>query len=101
MFCSASTLLSDLGATSLIKLNRERAVQETLQRFAGWATSIPLGGSNVVDKADERESVRRGVAGLPFEERRVVIDEPLHGAHVASELSWVFAGDQADGGFLR
>ena len=30
-----------MASTSLIKLNREQAIDKTLQRFSGWATSIP------------------------------------------------------------
>lgn len=64
-----------LASASLIKLNREQSVQRTLQRFAGWATSIPIGGTEVAQRAEVKESVRRGIAALPFEERRVVIDQ--------------------------
>jgi hypothetical protein len=64
-----------LASSSLIKLNRKASIERTLQRFAGWSTSIPAGGSNVVDRKEVRENVRRSIAGLPFEERRVIIDQ--------------------------
>jgi hypothetical protein len=64
-----------LASASLIKLNREASVQRTLQRFAGWATSIPIGGTDVAQRQEVKETVRRGIAALPFEERRVVIDQ--------------------------
>jgi hypothetical protein len=64
-----------MASASLIKLNRAQSVERTLQRFAGWATSIPIGGSKAVDKAETAESVRKGLAALPFEERRVIIDQ--------------------------
>lgn len=79
-----------LASTSLIKLNREASVQRAVQRLAGWATSIPVGGSDVVDKADTKESVRRSIAGLPFEERRVVIDQ---GLKLASSINTIVAVD--------
>jgi len=64
-----------MAAANLIKLNRTTAINDTLQRFQGWATSIPLGGSMATDKSDARENVRKALKQLPFEERRVVIDQ--------------------------
>lgn len=64
-----------LASASLIKLNREASVQNTLQRFAGWATSIPIGGTEMAQRREVSTQVRRSIAGLPFEERRVVIDQ--------------------------
>ena len=40
------------AGADLIKLNRDQSIDKTLQRFAGWATSIPAGGSNVVDRRE-------------------------------------------------
>jgi hypothetical protein len=64
-----------LANANLIKLNRSRAIEETKQRFSGWATSIPIGGSNAVDRKEAKDSVRRGMAGLPFIERRCLTDQ--------------------------
>jgi len=64
-----------LAAADLIKLNREQAVAKTLQRFQGWATSIPGGGSDTTDKREIAKEVRKALARLPFEERRVMIDQ--------------------------
>lgn len=64
-----------LASASLIKLNREGSVQRTLQRFSGWATSIPIGGTEVSERKEVSRNVRRGISGLPFEERRVVVDQ--------------------------
>ena len=64
-----------LASADLIKLNREASIQRSLQRFSGWATSIPAGGSETVEKIKQKELIRRSVAGLPFEERRVIIDQ--------------------------
>lgn len=64
-----------LSSAQLIKLNREASIQRTLQRFAGWATSIPAGGTEVAERQEAKANVRRAIAGLPFEERRVVIDQ--------------------------
>lgn len=64
-----------LASANLIRLNREASIQRTLQRFSGWATSIPIGGTDVQQRKKVKETIRRGIAALPFEERRVVIDQ--------------------------
>lgn len=88
-----------LASANLIKLNQEKSIQQTVQRFAGWASSIPKGGSKAVDKPEERDNIRRGLASLPFEERRVLIDQ---GHKFTSALSEVIALDGgALGGFWR
>ena len=62
------------ASASLIKLDRERVIQQTLQRFSGWATSIPEGGSSQSNK-EERGKIIEGMGGLKFKERRVLIDQ--------------------------
>lgn len=62
-------------SANLIKLNRDEAISTTLRRFQGWATSIPAGGSSVVDVKGEKENVRKALTNLSFVERRVVIDQ--------------------------
>src|SRR6185437_5793301 len=64
-----------LASASLIKLNRDEMVEKTLRRFAGWATSIPAGGSEVVERREVKSDVRKALANLPFVERRVMIDQ--------------------------
>ena len=64
-----------VAAAGLIVLHRERAIQETLQRFAGWSTSIPRGGSKQVDKRETKARIRKSIANEPFEERRLLIDQ--------------------------
>lgn len=83
-----------LASANLIVLNQEKAIQQTVQRFAGWASSIPKGGSKSVDKSKEKDNLRKGLASLPFEERRVLIDQ---GHKFTSALSEVVA---VDGGAL-
>lgn len=79
-----------LASAQLIKLNREASIRRTLQRFAGWATSIPAGGTEVAKRGKVSQEVRRGIAGLPFEERRVVIDQ---GHKLAAALNDIIATD--------
>lgn len=64
-----------LASADLIKLNREQSIAKTLQRFSGWASSVPKGGSDQVNKKDEKEKIRKGMSALPFEERRVLVDQ--------------------------
>lgn len=63
------------ASANLIKLNRQASIQRTLQRFAGWATSVPRGGTEAQTRKSAKEEIKRGIGALPFEERRVVIDQ--------------------------
>ena len=64
-----------LANAALIKLNRTKATEQTLQRFSGWATSIPAGGSGGVDTRAVKADLRKSLAQLPFVERRLAIDQ--------------------------
>jgi hypothetical protein len=64
-----------LASADLIRLNREVSIERTLQRFAGWSTSIPAGGAPVSQGKEAKKTVLKGISSLPFEERRVVIDQ--------------------------
>lgn len=78
-----------LASTDLIRLNRRTSRIRALQRFAGWATSIPAGGNDTPSK-DAEKAVRKSISGLPFEERRVVIDQ---GHKLAATLDNIVAKD--------
>lgn len=77
-----------LASASLIKLNRQRVVEETLQRFAGWATSVPPGGTPPGQRREAATEIRKAVVGLPYHERRVAIDQ---GHRFAASLSAILA----------
>ena len=79
-----------LAAADLIKLNREEAIQKTLRRFSGWATSIPAGGSETVERTEEKQHIRKALSSLPFAERRVIIDQ---GHKLAASINDVIAKD--------
>ena len=64
-----------VASAQLIKLNRDQAIETTLRRFSGWATSIPIGGSKAVEKQKEAKVIRKSLAQLSFIERRVAIDQ--------------------------
>ncbi len=84
-----------LTAADLIVLNRKKTIEDTLQRFSGWATSIPPGGTKAPGvKREAKDAVRKSVASLSFRERRVVIDQS---SKMASNLSEILA---VDGGAL-
>ena len=64
-----------LASAQLVKLNREEAIEKTLRRFSGWATSIPDQGSKVVDKVDVKENIAKPIQQVKYEARRVSIDQ--------------------------
>lgn len=64
-----------VASASLISLDREEAISNTLRRFAGWATSIPPGGSEVVARNPAKSAIRKELARTPFEVRRCVTDQ--------------------------
>ena len=77
-----------LAAAALIKVNRAEAVETTLRRFGGWATSSPPGGSDAVDRRAVKTEIKKPLASLPFRERRVAIDQ---GHKFVSNLSDIIA----------
>lgn len=79
-----------LASANLIRLNRAESIDRTLRRFQGWATSIPAGGGHDPDKREAKADVKKGLSQLPFEERRVLIDQ---GHKLTSSLSQILATD--------
>ena len=79
-----------MASANLIRLNRAQAIDKTLQRFQGWATSIPKGGTDNAKKRETKENVRKSLASLPFEERRVLIDQ---GHKLTAAISEIVASD--------
>ena len=77
-----------LAATSLIKLNREQAVEKMLQRAAGWMTSIPEQGSKVVERIDVKEHIAKPIQQVKYEARRCQIDQ---GAKLVAAINEVVA----------
>lgn len=62
-------------ARHLIKLNREESMANVERRFAGWASSVPPGGTDTADKVAVKTAIRKSLTSLPFEDRRVLIDQ--------------------------
>ena len=78
------------ASRDLIVLNRRAAMEKTERRFRGWASSVPPGGSKAVDRREETDKVRKALRSLPYEERRVAIDQ---GYKFLSSLSATLAND--------
>ena len=80
-----------MASANLIVLNREAAIEKTIQRFSGWTTSIPVGGApRTVDKTETKTDIRKSLKALPYEERRVLIDQ---GHKLHSSLNSIIATD--------
>jgi hypothetical protein len=79
-----------LVSANLIRLNREQAINDTLRRFQGWATSIMPGGTDQVDRREQKREIRKSLTSLPFRERRVIIDQ---GHKLSSAISAIVAED--------
>lgn len=79
-----------MTSADLIKLNREQSIAKTLQRFQGWASSVPAGGSRVTDRRETKYDVGKALKQLPFEERRVIIDQ---GHKLTASINDVIAKD--------
>ena len=79
-----------MASADLIKLNRDQAMETTLRRFSGWATSIPAGGTDVAEKRETRAHIQKSMRQLPFAERRVLIDQ---GHKLTASINEVIARD--------
>ena len=77
-----------MTSVNLIKLNREEMMQRTIRRFQGWATSIPIGGSDAQSKTEIKKSLK--LSDMTFLERRVMIDQ---GHKLVSALNDIVAKD--------
>lgn len=63
------------ASADLIRLNKAAAVQKTMQRFAGWVSSVPPGGSPTTSVRQAAAEILKPSAQLKFERRRVAIDQ--------------------------
>lgn len=82
---SISPLLRDelqrriLFSVSLIKQNKEKATETTMQRFNGWLSSLPavdiVRESQLKDVAQISRDIAKPLQDLPYDERRVAIDQ--------------------------
>lgn len=77
---------------NLIKLNREQMIEKTVQRFAGWASSVPAGGSRAVDVKETKDHIRQALASMPFTERRLHIDQGMKFTAALNEILAIDGG---------
>ncbi|MHB8915876.1 MAG: structural protein [Thiobacillus sp.] len=64
-----------MANADLIVLNRQQAIDKTLQRFSGWMTSVPAGGSRAIDKGEVIQDIKKTARQLKYEVRRRDIDQ--------------------------
>lgn len=69
-----------LASVDLIKLNRRKAIDTTLSRFSGWASSIPTADSIALTglqgtMLDTAKHIQKSAEQVDFEARRVMIDQ--------------------------
>lgn len=76
------------ASANLIQLNREQAIERTVQRFQGWVTSIPPDGVSEVDKNEQKAAFRKSVTDLDYISRRVAIDQ---GHKLASNVKYLLS----------
>jgi len=86
--CRAELDRRIMASANLIKLNRQAAIEKTIQRFSGWATSIPIGGTDILDKNAVKMDIKKPLSDLSFIERRVAIDQ---GHKLASSINEIVA----------
>lgn len=79
-----------LASANLIKLNREDTIAATLRRFAGWATSIPPGGSPITSRREATAGISKAMQSMSFIQRRVLIDQ---GHKLNASINAVLAND--------
>ncbi|QBY43984.1 hypothetical protein QE197_10955 [Arsenophonus nasoniae] len=63
------------ASINLIKLNREQAIEKTLQRFNGWVTSIPPNGYFDEETRKNKHKIVKSVQEIDYVNRRLAIDQ--------------------------
>ncbi|EIX6431210.1 hypothetical protein MKU92_000027 [Salmonella enterica] len=76
------------ASANLIKLNREQAIEKTLQRFQGWVSSIPPDGVSELDKTEQKAKIKASLNDPDFISRRVAIDQ---GHKLASNVKYLLS----------
>ena len=64
-----------VASAQLIRLNRDEAIEKALRHFSGWASSVPVGGSEAVNRHEVKAGIKKSLKQLSFQERRVAIDQ--------------------------
>jgi hypothetical protein len=64
-----------LAAADLIKLHRAEAIEATLRRFQGWATAIPVGGDDTLDRVETKTRIGKELTDYRYQRRLVNTDQ--------------------------
>lgn len=75
-------------SANLIKLNREEAIEKTIQRFQGWVSAIPAGGARPTERNARKKQITHALPKMDYITRRVAIDQ---GHKLAANIKYVFA----------
>jgi hypothetical protein len=90
------------AGVDLIKINKRAATEKTLQRFSGWTSSVPRGGSATTNLRDVAKEIAKPVVQVRYEARRVAIDQghklSAAVAHVVAEQNGAIAAIWHDRG---
>lgn len=90
------------ASVDLIRLNKRAATEKTLQRFSGWVTSVPPGGSAVTNLREVATEIVKPAKQVRYEARRVAIDQghklSASVAHVVAMQNGAIAGVWHDRG---
>lgn len=76
------------SSANLIQLNRDQAIERTVQRFQGWVTSIPPDGVSEINKNEQKQAIQKSVSELDYISRRVAIDQ---GHKLASNVKYLLS----------
>lgn len=92
------------AGVDLIRLNKRAAKEKTLQRFSGWVSSVPTGGSasTATEIREAAAEIGKTVRQQKYEARRVAIDQghklSAAVAHVVAKQEGAIAGIWHDRG---
>jgi len=90
------------AGVDLIRLNKRGATEKTLQRFAGWVSSVPQAGTVETNLRDVATEIIKPIRQLKYEARRVGIDQghklAAAVAHVAAKQEGAIAAIWHDRG---
>lgn len=64
-----------LQSMNLIRRNRREAMETTLSRFSGWVSSVPEGGSKIIDKNKVKGHLSKRLQSQSYEGRRLATDQ--------------------------
>jgi len=64
-----------LASADLIKFRREESISNILRQFQGWATSIPVGGTQSLEVKKSGDKLKKMTKTERFNQRRISIDQ--------------------------